>query len=414
MKTVCFDPSASGPLADVRIVDLSRLVSGNMVTHVLADMGADVVKIEHPTKGDDLRKWRVEEAEVFWDIYARNKRSVALDLKAPKEMEFLHRLIRHAHAVVENFTPGTMEKLGLSPEFLLELNPKLVIVRISGWGQTGSARNKPGFGTLVEAMSGYAHLNGFADRPPALPPLATADMITGLYGAFSLLTALRVAEKPQGRGQVIDVSLFEPIFSFISTEAAQFTITGQTTSRAGNQSTHTAPRNVYECSDGKYVALSGAMQSMTERLFHTIERPELIDDPRFRTNDERVVHRDALDEIIGEFISRRTQDENLVLFSAANVTVGPIRSVPELLEDPFVLSREVVIQATNRQGRTLPMHNIVPRMSVTPGVFKRCAPAIGEHNTEVLQELEALERQRDTAQARSGPLPAPTTETARV
>jgi crotonobetainyl-CoA:carnitine CoA-transferase CaiB-like acyl-CoA transferase len=403
MNIVSFDASARGPLADVRIVDLSRLVSGNMVTHVLADMGADVIKIEHPTKGDDLRKWRVEEAEVFWDVYARNKRSVALDLKDDADMHFLRRLIKHAQALVENFTPGTMERLGLSSEVLLEMNPKLVIVRISGWGQSGSSRNKPGFGTLVEAMSGYAHLNGFADRPPTLPPLATADMIAGLYGAFALMTALRVAEKPEGKGQVIDVSLFEPIFSLISTEAAQFTITGNVTNRAGNQSTHTAPRNVYECSDGKYVALSGAMQSMTERLFHTIGRPELIDDPRFRTNDERVANRDELDLIIGEFIHKRSQDQNLALFAEANVTVGPIRSVPELLDDPFVLSREVMVNAANRQGRVLPMHNIVPRLSGTPGVFMRPAPSIGEHNAVVRAELDALERRPESEKVPTHP-----------
>lgn len=187
MNTVKFDSAASGPLADVRVVDLSRLVSGNMLTHVLADMGADVVKIEHPTKGDDLRKWRVEGEEIFWDIYARNKRSLALDLKSPEDHQVLRRLVRHADALVENFTPGTLEKLGLSPETLLEINPKLVIVRVSGWGQTGKWRDKPGFGTLIEAMSGFAHLNGYPDRPPVLPPLATADMVAGLYGGLRVL-----------------------------------------------------------------------------------------------------------------------------------------------------------------------------------------------------------------------------------
>jgi crotonobetainyl-CoA:carnitine CoA-transferase CaiB-like acyl-CoA transferase len=391
MKTLQFDSSATGPLSDVRVVDLSRLVSGNMLTHVLADMGADVIKIEHPTKGDDLRKWRVEGAEVFWDIYARNKRSLALDLKSAEDHQLLRRLLQRAHALVENFTPGTLEKLGLSPETLLELNPKLVIVRVSGWGQTGNWRDKPGFGTLIEAMSGFAHLNGYPDRPPALPPLATADMVAGLYGAFALLTALRVAQREGGKGQVVDISLFEPIFSFLSTEAAQYSITGQVTNRAGNQSTHTAPRNVYGCSDGKYVALSGAMQSMTERLFTTIGRPELITDPRFRSNDERVANRDQLDAIIGEFIARRTQQENLDLFAAAGVTVGPIRSVPELLEDEFVLTREVLVKAEGRDGDARPMHNIVPRLSRTPGVFMRPAPAIGEHNAEIKRELDELD-----------------------
>lgn len=391
MNTVKFDSAASGPLADVRVVDLSRLVSGNMLTHVLADMGADVIKIEHPTKGDDLRKWRVEGEEIFWDIYARNKRSLALDLKSPEDLQVLRRLVGHADALVENFTPGTLEKLGLSPETLLEINPKLVIVRVSGWGQTGKWRDKPGFGTLIEAMSGFAHLNGYPDRPPVLPPLATADMVAGLYGAYSLLTALRVAQREGGKGQVVDISLFEPIFSFLSSEAAQYSLTGETTNRAGNQSTHTAPRNVYECSDGKYVALSGAMQSMTERLFTTIGRPELIADPRFRSNDERVANRDELDAIIGEFMRQRTQQENLDLFAAAGVTVGPIRSVPELFDDEFVLSRDVLVAAENRHGEKRPMHNIVARLSRTPGVFVRPAPAIGEHTDEIKKQLDELD-----------------------
>lgn len=390
MKDVEFDQSKAGPLAGIRIVDMSRLVSGNMATHVLADLGADVIKIEHPEKGDDLRKWRVEGKEIFWKIYARNKRSMALDLKSEDGKQALEMLITHAHALVENFTPGTLTRLGFGPERLRELNPKLVILRVSGWGQTGDFKDRPGFGTLVEAMSGFAYLNGFPDRPPVLPPLAMADMIAGLYSAVALLTALREVEVKAGDGQDIDVSLFEPIFSFVSSEAAQFSLTGKVTERAGNQSTHTAPRNIYCCSDGKYVALSGAMQSMAERLFNAIGRPELVNDPRFINNDARVINRDALDEIIGSFIQQRSQEENLVFFEKANVTVGPVRSVPELMNDPFVLSREVIVNGVEPSGEKLPMHNVVPRLSRTPGVLSRPAPRIGEHNEEIMKELELL------------------------
>src|SRR5690606_38753552 len=201
MKDVKFDQSKAGPLAGIRVVDMSRLVSGNMATHVLADLGADVIKIEHPEKGDDLRKWRVNGTEIFWKIYARNKRSMALDLKSEDGKQTLETLITHAHALVENFTPGTLARLGFGPERLRELNPKLVTLSISGWGQTGDFKDRPGFGTLVEAMSGFAHLNGFADRPPVLPPLAMADMIAGLYSAVALLTALREVEVKAGDGQ---------------------------------------------------------------------------------------------------------------------------------------------------------------------------------------------------------------------
>jgi crotonobetainyl-CoA:carnitine CoA-transferase CaiB-like acyl-CoA transferase len=387
-----------GPLADVRIVDLSRLVAGNMVTHVLADLGADVIKVEHPQRGDDLRRWQVKNVEVFWKAYARNKRSIALDLKSDTDLDVLTRLIRTADALVENFVPGTLERMGLGPERLLEINPKLVIVRISGWGQTGPYRDKPGFGTLVEAMSGFADINGFADSPPCLPPLATADMIAGLYGAVGLLTALRSAEVGDGPGQVVDISLFEPIFSFISVSAAQFKLTGEPIRRNGNQSTHAAPRNLYQCLDGRYVALSGSMQSMAERIFHTIGRPELIDDPRFRTNDDRLANCDALDAIIGEFIGRRSRDDNLALFNAAGVTVGPVHSVAELVGHPYVVGRQVLVDSDDGD-KGIPMHNVVTRLSVTPGSIHRGAPTIGQDAAAILAELEAEDAGARSARA---------------
>ena len=380
-----FEPERRGPLHALRIVDLSRLVAGNMATHVLADLGADVIKIEAPGQGDALRRWRVKDVEVFWKVYGRNKRSVAVDLRDEGGMEVLRTLLRTADALVENFTPGTLEKMGLAPGELLRINPRLVTVRISGWGQTGPYRARPGFGTLVEAMSGFAALNGYPDRPPVLPPLAMADMVAGLYAAVALLTAVRAAE--HGGGQVVDVSLFEPIFSFVSTEAAQYALTGQATERSGSQSTHTAPRNVYACADGRHVALSGSMQAMAERIFRTIGRPELTDDPRFRTNHDRVTNRDALDALIGGFIVERTQAENLRLFEAAQVTVGPVCSVSELLDHPYTAGREVIVSMADADVGELPMHNVVPRLSRTPGVMRRPAPGVGEHTSEVLAEI---------------------------
>ena len=230
-----------------------------------------MIKIERK-EGDDLRRWREGGHEIYWKVYGRNKRSLVLDLKSAEGLSQLKKLARHSQIVIENFVPGGLEKMGLAPEVLLAENPALVIARISGWGQTGPYSHKPGFGTLIEAMSGFAHLNGYPDRPPVLPPLALADMIAGVYGAAGVLTALRVAER-EGKGQVIDLSLFEPIFSFIASEAAKTRITGVATLRSGNQSTHTAPRNVYATSDGGYVAMSGSMQSMAMRILDTIGRP---------------------------------------------------------------------------------------------------------------------------------------------
>ncbi len=388
--------SPSGPLLGVRVLDLSRLVAGNMATHVIADLGADVIKIEHPERGDDLRRWRVQGVEVFWKVYARNKRSVALDIKSEAGRVALFTLIETADALVENFMPGTLERLGFAPEQLLAANPNLVVVRLSGWGQTGPYRDRPGFGTLVEAMSGYAELNGFPASPPLLPPLAMADMVAGLYAAVALLSALRVVEGG-GTGQVVDISLFEPIFSFISTEAAQYALTGKPTPRTGNQSSHTAPRNAFLCADGKYVALSASMQSMAERLFRAIGRPDLIDDPRFRTNDDRVRNRDTLDQIIGDVIRRRTREENLRHFEAADVTVGPILSVAELLSHPFARGRGIIAEI-GADGEKLPMHGVVPRFSVTPGRIARPAPALGQHTEEVLGFLKSASAIEDNVE----------------
>jgi crotonobetainyl-CoA:carnitine CoA-transferase CaiB-like acyl-CoA transferase len=225
-----------------------------MLSHVLADFGADVIKVEHPEGGDDLRKWREQGHALHWKLYGRNKRSWALNLREPQSLDRLISILPHCQVLIENFVPGGLEKLGMEPERLWTVNPALILVRISGWGQDGPYAKRPGFGTLVEAMSGFAYLNGFPDRPPSLPPLALADMVAGLYGASAVQTALRVAEKT-GKGQCLDLSLFEPILSVIASEAAKSALTGLATLRAGNQSSHTAPRNVYRCADGGFLAL---------------------------------------------------------------------------------------------------------------------------------------------------------------
>ncbi|CAN7543085.1 CoA transferase [Pseudorhodoferax sp. LjRoot39] len=384
-----FNSNAHGPLHGVRVLDLSRLVAGNMLSVYLADFGADVIKVEREGAGDDLRSWREEDQDIYWKVYGRNKRSLVLDLKTEPGLAQLRKLVRHSQVFIENFVPGALERMGLAPEALLALNPALVVVRISGWGQTGPFHHKPGFGTLVEAMSGFAHLNGYPDRPPVLPPLALADMIAGVYGAAGVLTALRVAER-EGRGQVIDLSLFEPIFSVIASEAAKYQLTGVPTMRSGNQSTHTAPRNIYACADGKYVALSGSMQSMAMRILDTIGRPELKDDPRFATNGARVAHRETLDAIIAAFIGVRSQQDNLDAFEAAGVTVGPVCSVADLMDHPFVTGRQAIVHVEDRELGSIPMHNIVPRLSESPGHFTRPAPRLGEHTAEILAELDRM------------------------
>lgn len=381
-----YQPGADGPLVGVRVIDLSRLVAGNMVTHVLADFGAEIIKVEDPVRGDDLRHWQVNGISTFWKVYARNKRSLALDYRQPEGLAVLQDLLASAQVLVENFIPGKLERIGLGPATLLARTPALVIARISGWGQTGPLRNQPGFGSLVEAMSGFASMNGFADRPPVLPPLALADMITGLYGATSIMVALRHAERT-GEGQVIDLSLFEPMLSILGPEAANHALTGAVTPRLGSRSSISAPRSVYACSDGAFVAMSASMQGMAERLFRVIGREDLITDPRFSTNTLRIQNNDTLDAIVADFMRQRTRPENLTLFAAANVTVGPVCDAADLAHDPYVIERESLITLPDAEMGELPMHNVVGRLSRTPGTIRTPAPALGEHTDAILAGL---------------------------
>jgi crotonobetainyl-CoA:carnitine CoA-transferase CaiB-like acyl-CoA transferase len=389
-----FAPDGGSALDGVRVVDLSRLVAGNVTSYLLADHGAEVIKVEKPGKGDDLRDWLVEGVATYWKVYGRNKKSVALDLKDEVDLKTLRALIATAQILIESFVPGTLERLQLGEAELFRINPRLVILRISGWGQTGPFQNKPGFGTMVEAMSGFASMNGFEDRPPALPPLALADMIAGANGAFSAVMALRHAERT-GIGQVVDLSLFEPMLAALGPEAANYALTKKPTPRLGNRASNAAPRNVYACRDGKFVALSASMQAPTERLFKLMGRADLIDDPRFRTNSDRLKHVEELDALIADFMREGTQSEVLDLCASAGVTVAPVYDAADVAVDRYVIERECLVTVEDADVGRLPMHNVVPRLSKTPGAIRRPAPRVGQHNDEIAREL-GLDPKKET------------------
>jgi crotonobetainyl-CoA:carnitine CoA-transferase CaiB-like acyl-CoA transferase len=382
-----FEPGAACPLDGVRVVDMSRLVSGNMVSLQLADFGAEVIKIEDPRRGDPLRAWQTDGVSVHWKIYSRNKKSVALSLREPRGRELFLGLAATSQVLIENFRPGTLEAMGLAPEILQRRNPGLIILRISGWGQDGPYRDRPGFGTLVESMSGYASRTGFADREPALPPTALADMVAGLYGAFAVMVALREVEAKGGKGQVIDLPLLDPLFSFIATEAAIYRLTGEVRERTGSRSETTSPRNVFRTKDGRYIGISASIQAMAERLFRAIGRDDMITDPRFRTNTDRVSNAEACEAPIAEFISARTLAENMAVFERAEVTAAPVYDIDQFMADPHVSAREILVDLPDAEMKRLPMHNIIPRLSNTPGRLRRPAPALGEHTIEILGSL---------------------------
>jgi crotonobetainyl-CoA:carnitine CoA-transferase CaiB-like acyl-CoA transferase len=382
-----FHPQAKCPLDGIRVLDLSRLVAGNMLSLQLADFGADVIKIEDPGKGDPLRDWRVNGISTHWKVYARNKKSVTLSLRDRDGKDLLMRLVSSAQVFIENFRPGTLEAMGLAPTVLQRHNPGLVIVRVSGWGQDGPYRDRPGFGSLVEGMSGFAAKTGYPDRPPVLPPLALADMIAGLYGATAVLVALREVEVHRGKGQVIDLPLLDPIVSILGPEAAIFKLKGKVTPRSGSRSATSSPRNVFETSDGRWISISASIQAMAERVFCAIGRPDMVDDPRFRTNADRVRNAEACETPLRDFIAQRTLADALAVFEQAEVTAAPVYDIEQFLADPHVQAREIVVDLPDTEMGSVPMHAVVPRLSGTPGAIRTPAPALGEHTHEILSSL---------------------------
>jgi crotonobetainyl-CoA:carnitine CoA-transferase CaiB-like acyl-CoA transferase len=379
-----FRPEVACPLDGITVLDLSRLVAGNMLSLQLADFGAEVIKVEEPGKGDPLRHWRVAGRSLFWKAYARNKLSLTLNLRKPQGKTLLASLIERAHVLIENYRPGTLEHMGLGPEVLHARNPQLVIVRVSGWGQTGPYAQRPGFGTLVEGLSGFAAKTGFADREPVLPPTALADMIAGLYGAYATMVALREVEKKQGKGQVIDLSLLEPMHSVIGPDAAAFNAFASLPRRQGSRSNITSPRNVYKSRDGRWLAISGSMQSMAERLYAAVGVPDMTKDPRFATNSARLANNDEAERPIRDFIASRDLAQCLAAFQAAEVTAAPVYEIDQFVADPHVQERQILVDIPDDELGSVTVHNVLPRLSGTPGALRRPAPDLGQHTAEVL------------------------------
>lgn len=376
-----------GPLQGVRVVDLTRVLAGGHASVVLADLGADVIKVERPGGGDEMRLTTSGlPFSPYFETYSRNKRSIVIDLKTKAGRDVLLRMVESSDILVENFRPGTLEKLKIGPDVLLERNPSLVIVRISGWGQSGPYAERPGFGTLAEAVSGFMIRNGYEDRPPAPAPIALADMIAGLYAAATAAAAIFHVHAG-GDGQVIDVSLFEPLFSMMGPDA-MFAQMGVVPER-GEGTRASSIKGTYLCSDGKWLAISAATDSTVDRLLASLGRLDLLEDPRFSTYEARLDHRSEMNDIIQEQLGVLTRELALGKLHADGVTAAPLYDVYEAMSDPHFRARGVIVDLPSRIPGldTMKMHGIVPHMSRTPSGIHRPAPRLGEHTREVLNEF---------------------------
>lgn len=377
------------PLEGVRVLDLATLIAAPTCARYLADFGADVVKVERPGAGDPIRAFEFQSGGVslWWKNIARNKRPITIDLKHPDGKAVLLRLVESADVLIENFRPGTMERLGLGPDALHDKNPALVILRVTGYGQSGPYANRPGFGTLAEAFSGYAVLCGEATSPPLLPPIALADEVTGLLAAFGVMTALYHRDVHGGPGQVVDAALYESLFGLLGPLVSLWDRNREMQRRQGSRIGFTAPRNTYLTGDGHYVALAGSSQSIAERIFEAVERPELFEDPRFADNVSRLVHVDELDAIIGEWIGHHTVDEVVARFEECEAAVSPVHDMETIFTDPHYAARGTIAEIEDPDLGEVRMQAVFPRLSRTPGAIRHAGRAKGACTDEVLAEI---------------------------
>jgi len=386
---------AAGPLDGLRVVEAGSMISAGTVGRFLADFGAEVIKVEHPETGDHLRHFGPQKggAGLWWKYLGRNKQSVTLDISTEEGQVVFEDLIAEADALVENFRPGTLERWNLGWDRLSTVNPDLVMLRLSGFGQTGPYSERPGFGTLAEAMSGFAYLNGFEDSEPLLPPTGLADGVAAMFSTFAIMFALYNRDANGGGGQYIDTSLIEPIFSILGPQPLRYQQLDEIEKRSGNRSTSSAPRNVYETGDGRAVAISASAQPVAMRVFDAIERPDLKDVPRFEDNESRVEHVEELDRIIQDWMAEHTREEVLDRFEAYDATIAPIYNVEDILDDEHYQARDAVVDVEDEQLGSGLVQNAFPKFSETPGAVDHLGPQLGAHNEDVYGELLAYDEE---------------------
>ncbi|XUW89794.1 CoA transferase [Burkholderia sp. M6-3] len=380
-----------GPLAGVKVLELGTLIAGPFAARFLGEFGADVIKIEDPKGGDPLRKWRKLYPEVggtslWWAVQARNKKSVTINLKAEEGKEIVRRLAREADIVVENFRPGLLEKLGLGYDVLSAENPGLVMVRLSGYGQSGPYRDRPGFGAIAESMGGLRHITGYPDLPPPRIGISIGDSIAALHGVIGALMALHHKQVNGGKGQVVDVALYEAVFNMMESVVPEYGVYGMVRERTGASLPGIVPSNTYPCRDGSIV-IGGNSDPIFRRLMIAIEREDLANDPALAHNDGRVPRTQEIDAAIAAWLATRTIDEALAVLNAADVPVGRIYSVADMFTDPQYMARQMIQRFKWQDGREITLPAVTPKLSETPGETRWLGPELGEHTDEVLQSL---------------------------
>ena len=379
-----FDPQPK-PLKGLKILEMGQLLAGPFASVLLAWFGADVIKIEPPGIGDPLRTWRKlhNGTALWWYILGRNKKCITLNLRHPKGQEIARRLAQNVDAVVENFKPGTLEKWGLGYEQLKEINPGVIMVRVSGWGQNGPNSHKPGYASVAEGVGGLRYVNGFPDRPPARPNLSFGDTLAGIHAALGLMTAIYNRDVNGGQGQVVDVAIYEAVFNMMESMVPEYDMYGEVRERQGSRLSGVVPTNTYLCKDGKYIIIGGNGDSVFKRFMHAIGRPDMAEDQRFTHNNDRVEHEQEIDDVISQWTHLHPYEEVLAVLEEAQVPVGPIYSIADIMRDEHYIARKMFESVTLPGGMDVKLPTFAPKLSHTPGGTEWVGPALGAHNNEV-------------------------------
>ena len=377
------------PLSGLRVIELGQLIAGPFASKILAEFGADVIKIEPPKTGDPLRTWRLlhEGTSVWWAAHARNKRSVTLDLRQPEGQEVIRKLAADADILIENFRPGAMEKWGLGFKELHAINPKLIMLRVSGYGQSGPYRDRPGFGVIGEAMGGLRYLSGEPGRPPVRVGVSIGDTLSGLHGVIGVMMALRHREQQGGVGQEVDVALYESVFNMMESLLPEYSKFGVVRQPSGASMPGIVPTNAYLCNDGRYALIAGNGDSIYKRLMEAIGRTDLATDPNLANNVGRAANAERIDAAISAFTEQHSLDFVLEAMNKAGVPAGKSYDAADIAHDPHYQARDMILDATLPDGSVVQVPGIVPKLSQTPGQITRPAPELGQHTAKVLEGL---------------------------